>query len=96
MPISPPPNQEPINPTAAVGVNYLDIVKNRANPKISDKWQEFFSNVYTGVLDLQLSGTTDDRPVKRLYVGRIYFDTTLNIPIWYDGEFWIDATGASV
>lgn len=43
-----------------------------------------------------LSGTTTGRPTAELYVGLPYFDTTLGIPIWYDGTNWIDATGATV
>lgn len=29
-------------------------------------------------------------------VGHIVFDTTLGIPIWWDGSVWKDATGATV
>lgn len=29
-------------------------------------------------------------------LGQTYFDTTLGIPIWYDGTNWIDATGVTV
>ncbi len=86
MPISPPPNQEPIS---APSINSL-------STRISDKWQEFFSATYTGILDLQSSGTTDNRPTKRLYVGRPFFDTSLGIPIWYNGVNWIDSSGGVV
>lgn len=43
-----------------------------------------------------LVGTTTGRPASGLYIGLQYFDTTLGIPIWYDGSGWVDATGASV
>jgi hypothetical protein len=39
------------------------------------------------------SGPTADRPTTNLFVGDYYFDTTLNLPIWYDGTDWIDAAG---
>ena len=39
-------------------------------------------------------GNTSQRPEKVL--GREYFDTTLNKPIWWNGTNWIDATGATV
>jgi hypothetical protein len=42
------------------------------------------------------SGTTANRPTERLEVGQYYFDTTLGIPIWYDGTNWVDATGGTV
>lgn len=45
------------------------------------------------------SGATANRPTKGLWVGRMYFDTTLAKPIWYDANGatgWCDATGADV
>jgi hypothetical protein len=56
--------------------------------------------LYFNLLDAYLaatsappSGATADRPATNLAVGEYYFDTTLNIPIWYDGTDWIDAAG---
>lgn len=77
--ISPPPNQIAV----------------QQNDKVSDHWQEFFSNVFTSIFALQKSGTTAQRPTKGLYIGLPYFDTTLGTPIWYSGSDWVDATGAS-
>lgn len=42
------------------------------------------------------SGPTADRPITNLAIGQQFFDTTLGIPIWYDGTNWVDATGATV
>jgi len=42
------------------------------------------------------TGTTAQRPTVGLYVGRVYFDSTLGHPIWYDGTQWVDATGTGV
>lgn len=40
-------------------------------------------------------GLTAERPlVPILY--QYFFDTTLGIPIFYDGTNWVDATGATV
>lgn len=39
-------------------------------------------------------GNASQRPEKVL--GREYFDTTLNKPIWWTGTNWVDATGATV
>lgn len=41
------------------------------------------------------SGTTDNRPTVT-DIGFQYFDSTLNKPIWWTGEKWVDATGADV
>ena len=48
------------------------------------------------ISSLTAKGTTADRPTKRLFIGKTYFDTTLGIPVWYDGTNWVDATGATV
>ena len=42
------------------------------------------------------SGYTADRPTNSLIVGQTYFDTTLNIPIWYNGSNWVNASGTTV
>lgn len=40
-------------------------------------------------------GETNDRPAEpRLY--EMYFDTDLGIPVWWDGEDWVDAGGQVV
>lgn len=43
----------------------------------------------------QPSGTTAQRPTV-IGTGFMYFDTTLNKPIWRSGSVWVDATGATV
>jgi hypothetical protein len=48
---------------------------------------------YLTTLATPPSGATTDRPITNLVVGDYYFDTTLNLPIWYDGTDWIDAAG---
>lgn len=42
------------------------------------------------------SGSTAARPAVRVQVGQFYFDTTLGIPIWYDGTDWVNASGTAV
>ena len=46
------------------------------------------------------ANTTALRPVNGLWVGRIFFDTTLNKPVWVKTvgapAVWVDATGAAV
>ena len=38
-------------------------------------------------------GPSTSRPTEGLLVGQTYFDTTLNRPIWWNGDYWIDAIG---
>lgn len=52
---------------------------------------------------LAISNTTANRPttldlslLENSGVGFTCFDTTLGIPIWWDGTNWVDATGATV
>lgn len=47
-------------------------------------------------IPLVLTGNTGSRPTTNLFSGLMYFDTTLNKPIWYNGSAWKDATGATV
>jgi len=42
------------------------------------------------------SGTTANRPNKGLSIGQTYFDTTLGIPIWYNGTNWVNSSGTTV
>ncbi|MFC2983888.1 phage tail protein [Acinetobacter baumannii] len=41
-------------------------------------------------------GGTSSRPQVGLYPGKMYFDTTLNKPIWYKTNGWVDANGLDV
>lgn len=45
-------------------------------------------------ITLAQSGLTANRPTVRP-VGFEYFDTTLGIPIWWDGTNWVNASGAT-
>jgi hypothetical protein len=46
-------------------------------------------------IPLLLAGTTAQRPtVPASKVGVMYFDTTLNKPVWWNGSSWRDATGS--
>ena len=49
-----------------------------------------------GALIKPLSGTTANRPTIQLQVGQMYYDTTLSIPIWYNGTVWKNASGTTV
>jgi hypothetical protein len=63
---------------------------------IPNGWAEWFNEVKRACLSVQQSGTTAQRPVKNLWVGRRYFDTTLGYPIWYNGSVWVNSAGSTV
>ena len=42
------------------------------------------------------SGTTANRPTLQLQIGQFYYDTSLGIPIWYNGTVWKNASGTAV
>lgn len=72
----------------------------------SQKYQEELNNTYrlyfnqidnfTQAASVPSAGPTSDRPVKNILAGYTYFDTTLKLPIWWDGSGWINASGTSV
>ena len=41
------------------------------------------------------SGVTNQRPPNAI-IGTMFYDTTLNQPIWFNGNTWVDSTGSSV
>ena len=70
------------------------------SPINSHEWQIWFDQLSMLVNAMQMSGTTADRPTKGLYIGRVYFDTTLGKPIWLQSyaagvAVWCLATGAA-
>lgn len=88
--------------------NTTALVGNRINlyPKCSVTLQFNPTDNYTAwkqvteVTNIKHGGNSENRPVF-LYQpqndkGFQYFDTTLNKPIWWTGDKWVDATGAEV
>ena len=49
-----------------------------------------------GALIKPSSGTTANRPTLQLQIGQTYYDTTLGIPIWWNGTVWKNASGTTV
>ena len=59
----------------------------------------WFSQAFLMLFSLQQSGTTAQRPTTRLWIGRFYYDLTLNKPIWVNSlnpAVWKDAAGNTV
>ena len=77
-----------------------------ATTDYSQQYQDQISNVlrlYFAQIDnftraslIPSSGTTANRPTERLSIGQTYFDTTLGIPIWYNGTNWVNSAGTTV
>lgn len=62
-------------------------------------WAQWLTRTHGSVITLQQSGPTSQRPTKLLWVGRYYYDTTLNQPIWLNAinpVVWRDAAGIAV
>jgi len=74
-----------------------DANKTVFTPTTPSHWPTGVNNVYSALNDigekLNSSGVTENRPSTNLYVGKTYFDTTLNKPIWYNGTNWVDNNG---
>lgn len=51
---------------------------------------------FTQALGGTLAGTTAQRPGTGLNIGQQFFDTTLGIPIWWNGTAWVNASGTVV
>lgn len=51
----------------------------------------------TGLTDAYINIISANRPSgASVKTGKMYFDTTLNKPIWWTGTSWVDSTGATV
>lgn len=79
------------NPPIASGVQ-------DANGSIHPSWAQWFTQAFKILFAAQQSGTTAQRPVTGLYVGRFYFDTSLGAkgkPIFRNknNDGWITADG---
>jgi hypothetical protein len=66
---------------------------------ITPVWGQWFTRAHNAVASLYQSGPTTDRPTSVLWIGRRYYDTTLNKPVWVSAvrpTVWRDAAGAIV
>lgn len=68
--------------------------------KLLEPWGGWFSQVQTMLLNFGLSGATSARPTTNVWVGMIYFDTTLGYPVFCKTAgatpTWVNASGTSV
>lgn len=67
--------------------------------KLHGPWVAWFSLLSFILQPIGGNGTTAARPTNNLYVGMMYFDTTLGKPVFIktvSGPVWVDATGSVV
>lgn len=59
-------------------------------------WQQWFDRIQVVLSFVTGSGTTANRPTQNLYVGANYFDTTLNVMVFWDGTQWITVSSGPI
>ena len=70
--------------------------------QLSNALRLYFAQIdnVTQALIIPDAGLTSERPVSttliQLQIGQMYFDTTIGLPIWWNGTDWIDASGTIV
>lgn len=81
-------------PREGYSANYFD--------QYSNVLRLYFNQIdnFTQAATTPLSGTTAQRPLQSLQaplpIGQIYYDTTLDRPIWWNGTVWKKADGTTV
>ena len=78
--ISPAPNQSPLSDQ---------------NNNVLSPWKAFFTDIFNVCVSVQSSGITANRPVKNMWIGKQYFDTTIGKPIYWNGTIWVKADGTA-
>jgi hypothetical protein len=69
-----------------------------ADGSASMPWLSWFQRVHNIVVSAYQYGTTAQRPTSGLYIGRQYYDKTLNKPVYFNAlpNVWRDASGTIV
>lgn len=68
--------------------------------RVTRSGAEWLNHMWLAANSITESGTTAQRPTTRLWLGRPYYDTTLNIPVFVNAVtpsvVWKDAAGNTV
>lgn len=92
---------EPVNnvrsdaPAGSVCVGYLPNGYSPVFKGIDGIWVDALGIETINKTAARRIGSTQERPTS-VSTGFYYYDTTISKPIWWTGEKWIDATGATV
>lgn len=82
-----------------MGFEAPDFASAVADDKLTPPMVQWMARVNAIANALQESGTTANRPTVNLWIGRQYFDTTINKPIYVSAvrpTVWRDAAGTVV
>lgn len=77
----------------------LDFPLTSADPPTLQGLRQSIRNMYLRIVssfNYPQQGTTALRPAAQQQVGDTYFDTTLGIPIWWNGTIWVNSAGTPV
>lgn len=77
----------------------VDVMGDKTKTSFVYPWYTWLQQIYTICFSIQQSGTTANRPVKLIWIGRRYFDISLGIPVWVQSAnptVWVNATGTPV
>jgi hypothetical protein len=89
----------PLRPSKAPNLLVAPVVYDqRYVDQLTNALRLYFNQIdnFTQNVTIPPSGITANRPTERLEVGQYYFDTTLGLPIYWNGTNWIDAAGTVV
>ena len=89
----------PLRPSKAPNLLVAPIVYDqRYIDQLTNALRLYFNQIdnFTQNVTVPAAGTTANRPTERLEVGQQYFDTTLGIPIYWNGTVWKNASGTTV
>lgn len=82
----------PALPTAPVEYDH------RRDDQLNQNLRIYFNNLdaFLVAISTPQNGTTANRPTLNLQVGQFYYDTTLGIPIYWNGTVWKNSSGTTV
>jgi hypothetical protein len=86
----------PLRPSKAPNLLVAPIeYRQQYHDQMNNALRLYFNQVdnFTQNVTVPATGTTANRPTESLQVGQYYFDTTLGIPIWWNGAQWVNALG---
>ena len=72
--------------------------------KCEPEVENAIKNTFSGLLDHEnaiaalapKSGATSARPTTNILPGQVYLDTTLGIPVFWNGTHWVNYAGSQV
>lgn len=70
----------------------------RRDDQLNQNLRIYFNNLdaFLTAISTPQNGTTANRPTLNLQIGQFYYDTTLGIPIYWNGTVWKNSSGTTV